>query len=90
MGQGDWVDVSAVRREVDPAIYSVLQDLEAANWRLRRQGHKFGLYCPCGEGGTWIRVDGTPRNPAGQARRIKRQAALCPDRHELIHGGVSS
>ena len=71
----------AVRNEVDPLVYDVLKDLETEGWRVRRQGHKFYLYCPCGGGK--IRVDGTPKNPGNQARRIRKIAGHCPNRHEL-------
>lgn len=86
---GDWVDLPSVRREIDKDVYNVLSKLVAADWRLRRQGHKFLLYCPCGPGGTWVRVDGTPANPKNHARRIASEAAKCPDGHERLHRGVS-
>ncbi len=89
MGQGDWLDLSAVRREIHQDTYEVLESLVAAGWRLRRQGHKFLIYCcPCGA--DWVRVDGTPKNPTNQARRIRREAARCPDRHDRLPRGVSS
>ena len=90
MGQGDWVTLRQVRREIDDDVLKALEPLEEAGWRLRRQGHKFGLYCPCGPGGTWVRVDGSPKNPRTALRRIRQQVALCPDQHDLIHPSVSS
>jgi hypothetical protein len=78
---GEWLAVSSVRREVKPQVYAVLVELERDGWRLRRQGHKFKAYCPCGGG--IVTVNGTPRNPDWEARRIRRDAAHCPDRHDL-------
>lgn len=83
MGNGRWVDPKSVRREVADAIYEALLDAQEQGWRLRRQGHKFRLYCPCGKG--TIRVDGTPRSPEWVARRVRRDLAHCPDRHSLDH-----
>jgi len=80
----DWVSAASVRREVAPEIFEVIVELEARGWRIRRQGHKFYAYCPCDAAvGVKLRIDGTPRNPSGQARRLRRQAAHCPDNHEL-------
>lgn len=78
---GEWVSAQDVGREVSPVVHRVLKELETKGWRLRRQGHKFYLYCPCGTGR--IRVDGTPQNPDSQAKRIRREAERCPQRHEL-------
>ena len=82
---GEWVSVKDVsRREVDDVIYDLLVELEERGWRLRRQGHKFYAYCPCGgDDGSMVRIDGTPRNPTGHAGRARRQADHCPDRHDL-------
>ena len=63
------------------AIREVLERLVRQGWVLREQGHRYYLLCPCGKG--QIRVDGTPRNPEMVARIIARNAARCPDRHEL-------
>ncbi|HYO17518.1 MAG TPA: hypothetical protein VES02_02470 [Dermatophilaceae bacterium] len=80
----DWIDLRDVgRREVAPVIYQLLADVIGADRRLRRQGHKFYLYCPCGDPQGRIRVDGTPQNPDRQARRIRSQAAHCPNDHGL-------
>lgn len=73
------IAVSSVRREVDDEIFAVLEEFEAKGWRLRRQGHKFYFYCPCGNGK--VRVDGTPRSPSSQARRVRRELGHCPDRY---------
>jgi len=81
MAKGEWVDPSGVRREVPDVIYELLLEALERGWRLRREGHKFRLYCPCGKG--TIRVDGTPRSPEWAARRIRRDMARCPDRHDL-------
>ena len=75
----DWIDLRDVgRREVAPVIYQLLADLIGAGWRLRRQGHKFYLYCPCGDPQGRIRVDGTPQTrfdklvASGARQRIAR------------------
>ncbi len=77
----DWITrVSSVRREVDPQIFAALIKMEEHGWKLRRQGHKFYAYCPCPEPPhSKIRIDGTPKNPSNQAKRILREAAHCPE-----------
>lgn len=75
------VAVSSVRREVDTEVFAVLEDFEPKGWLLRRQGHKFYFYCPCGH--SKVRIDGTPRNPSSAARRIRRELSYCPERHTL-------
>lgn len=79
----EWVKAASLRREVHDDVFEVLIELERRRWRIRRQGHKFYVYCPCGAGGSSIRVDGTPRNPVRHAHRVLREASHCPDRHEL-------
>lgn len=78
-----WVSAASVRREVAPAIYEVMVELESRQWTFKRQGHKFRAYCPCGPEGSMLRIDGTPRNPEARAKRLLREAAHCPKRHEL-------
>ena len=78
---GEWVAAYKVRREVPPVVYDVLKDLESKGWRIRRQGHKFKLYCPCKEG--TVSVNGTPKNPDNHAQRVRRLVEHCPDRHDL-------
>lgn len=75
------IAVSSVRREVHDEVFEVLEEYEERGWRLRRQGHKFYFYCPCGN--SKVRIDGTPRNPSGAARRIRRELSYCPERHTL-------
>lgn len=74
------------RRSLAKEVYVVVELLvKEHGWRLRKQGHKYGLYCPCTEGrANFIPIPGTPKNPVHAARRIKRLAAHCPDRHELM------
>ena len=80
----EWITLADVgRREVDPVIYVLLADLTREGWRLRRQGHKLYAFCPCGDPEGKIRIDGTPRNPTVLARRARREAAHCPNRHDL-------
>jgi hypothetical protein len=84
MTNGDWIESAAsIRRELDPAIFAVVSDLMRKGWRLRRQGHKFRMYCTCPDAPPGIRVDGTPRNPSRRAVQIERQAAHCPNQHDL-------
>lgn len=80
---GEWVKAADVRAEVPPEVYRAMVEMEKRGFRFRREGHKFRAYCPCGPGGSRVRIDGTPQNPSGHARRILRQAAHCPNRHEL-------
>ena len=58
----EWITLADVgRREVDPVIYVLLADLTREGWRLRRQGHKFYAFCPCGDPGG---QDPDRRNPS--------------------------
>lgn len=82
MGSGEYIDAASdARQELKAEVYSVVKDLMANEWRLRRQGHKFKLYCPCGA--VKLTVNGTPQNAANHAKRLRRLAAHCPDRHDL-------
>lgn len=86
----DWVDKpAAVRRECKPETAAVVIELMGKGWRVRRQGHKFRLYCPCGDGRPLV-CNGTPRNDHTHAERLRRQAALCPDCHDLLPGSSRS
>ncbi|MGN6128737.1 MAG: hypothetical protein ACTHOK_00175 [Nocardioidaceae bacterium] len=83
----EWIDPRSIRRQVDDAIYEALLTLcEQHGWRLRVQGHKFRVYCPCGHagGGRGASVPGTSKHPESAARRLLRNAEHCPDNHELI------
>lgn len=62
-------------------IDAVIGELLDKDWKIVEQGHRFRLYCPHGK--IWVRVDGTPKNPENHARRMRHEAARCPDRHEL-------
>ena len=88
MGSGEWINSAAsVRSEIDKEVFGVVEELMGAGWRLRRQGHKFRIYCPCPDGDATratIAVNGTPKNPSTHARQVRRAAAHCPDRHELM------
>lgn len=80
----DYIAVSSIRRSMDAGLYGLLQELEDAGWRLRWQGHGWYLYCPCEvRAGSRIRVSHSPQNPSTHVRRVRREAAHCPDRHEL-------
>lgn len=74
-----WIaKASDVRAQLKEPVYLVVERLMAKGWRLRDQGHKFYLYCPCGSGK--VRVDGSPRDADWHATSIDRAAAKCPDR----------
>lgn len=80
---GEWITLADVgRREVDPVVYDLLVELIGRGWRLRRQGHKFRVYCPCGDLRGMVRIDGTPQNPENHVRRARREAARCPSEHD--------
>ncbi|OAH43496.1 hypothetical protein AYJ66_04360 [Dietzia cinnamea] len=74
------------RRSLAKEIYDVVEVLvKDEGWRLRVQGHKYALYCPCThDRANFITIPGTPKNAKDAARRIKRSAAKCPDRHALM------
>jgi hypothetical protein len=77
----EFIAVATARREIDDAVYRVLLKYELKGWGLRRQGHKFYFYCPCKSNS--VRIDGTPRNPQQQAKRIEREISHCPELHDL-------
>lgn len=82
-----WIDPKECRRELDKEVFEVVVELYRRGWKVRRQGHKFRLYCPCENrehGGRSIAVPGTSAKPVTQARRLRRNAEHCPDRHELM------
>jgi hypothetical protein len=81
---GEWVSASDVASEVHKDVFAALLELEAGGWRIRRAGHKFQVYCPCGRGGAKFSVGGTVSNPGNVARRIRRNAEHCPEHHELV------
>lgn len=85
-GQFDEVSLQGARKEVDPEVYHAIQiAVEDYGFRLRRQGHKFALYCPCDEADRgWMSVNGTPRNPSNHARHIRRAIGHCPAKHQLM------
>ena len=65
----------------DKTVNAAVVKLVAAGWTLREQGHLYHLQCPCGQ--DFVRVDSSPKNPENHARRILREAARCPDNHNL-------
>ncbi|GAB3471956.1 hypothetical protein GCM10027519_47630 [Kineococcus endophyticus] len=66
-------------------MVEALQYLEGLGWRIRKQGHKVRIYCPCGDAdGRGAPVGGTVRDAGNVARRIRRLAEHCPDAHDLI------
>lgn len=78
-------DLSEARRTLHKDVFDVVKwAVEKKKFRLRKQGHAFALYCPCGGREPFIRVDGTPGNPTWKARRLRRSVNHCPDQHELM------
>lgn len=62
-------------------INAVIEELLAKGWEILEKGHRYRMHCPHHK--VYIRIDSTPKNPEGHARRMRREAARCPDRHEL-------
>mgnify|MGYP001131844402 CR=1 FL=1 len=84
MAEGEWEDVplSRARKALKKEVYDEVEDWVQQGWRLRKQGHAFGLYCPCHEdipNRSWVGVPGTPRDPVHAARTIRRACRRCPD-----------
>ena len=81
----DEADLEQARRKLNKDVYVVVHwAVNERRFTLRKQGHAYALYCPCGGRKPFIRVDGTPRNPTWYARRLKRAVNHCPDHHELM------
>jgi len=66
---------------VDKEIYGLLQKYERLGWVLKRQGHKFRFFCPCGLNA--VSVNGSPQNAKRHADRVEREIGHCPERHDL-------
>ncbi|GLY32151.1 hypothetical protein Kisp02_55160 [Kineosporia sp. NBRC 101731] len=69
------MDPSVIRQECGPATAGMVIMLMAHGWRVRRQGHRFRLYCPCGEAS--LPYSGASHDDVSHAARIVRQAAHC-------------
>lgn len=82
----DEASLKDARPSLDKEVYEVVVDLvKNQGWRLRKQGHKYAVYCPCTDmRANFITLPGTSKNPGNAARRVKRSASRCPDRHELM------
>lgn len=72
---------STVNKDVFDAIAYAYHE---KGFSIRKQGHGYGLYCPCGGRLNFVRVDGTPRNPTWHARKIRRAVDRCPEQHDLM------
>lgn len=82
---GDEIGLPEARRGLVKEIYAVVEDLvRNKGWRLKQQGHKYAIYCPCGADGAFITLPGTPRKAGATAKMIRRKSSHCPDRHELM------
>jgi hypothetical protein len=78
-------DLDEARRTLHKDIYAVVEwAVQERKFVLRKQGHGFALYCPCGGRSPFIRVDGTPGNPTWKAKRLRRSVSHCPDQHDLM------
>jgi hypothetical protein len=80
------VPLREARRALSKEVYAeVAWAVNEREFKLRAQGHKYGLYCPCGTNGVWIRVDGSPNgDPVYHAKRVKRLVNHCPEKHGLM------
>lgn len=74
------VDLAEVRRALKGKyeIYEAIAYWVKKGWRVRGQGHKYGLYPPDPgirmDPPTWVRVDGSPRaDSCWVAKRIHRE-----------------
>lgn len=84
---GSWHEagLEEAQRALDKDLYAVVEwAVTERDFRLRKQGHGFYLYCPCGGRNLGVRVDHTPRNPTWAAKKIKYSVARCPG-----HSGVA-
>lgn len=69
-------------KEISPSdhpkheLRPVLERLVREGWILRKEGHWGRLYCVCGC--LRIQVSGTPKDPGRAARRIRKEARMCP------------
>lgn len=88
MGSGDWVDPKDVSSEIHKDVLAVVRVLTSSGWRLRRQGHKFYMYCPCGSDGAQLRVDGSPKSSTQRAKILARDARRCQVSTNCSGGGV--
>lgn len=78
-------DLGEARRKLNKDVFDVVKwAVEEKNFSLRKQGHGYALYCPCGGRTGFVRVDGTPGNPTWKAKKIRRAVNHCPDQHELM------
>jgi hypothetical protein len=86
---GDWDEtvLRDARSQLDKEVFDVVEKLvKEKSFKLRKQGHKFGLYCPWipppHERAHFISIPGTARNPGNAAKRVSRAAKRCPEQHE--------
>lgn len=83
MSKGPPVPFHKARRELKKEVAAEVEKLDAGGWVIYRSGHKFAVWCPCDDSHA-ILINSTPKSPAWHAKQIARQAAKCPDRHELM------
>lgn len=90
---GDWDEplLRAARSQLDKEVFAVVEDLvRHRGFRLRKHGHKFGLYCPWipppDDRAHFISIPGTAKNPGNAGKRILRAAQRCPGQHERDQG----
>lgn len=74
---------NAYKGETD--LCAAVEYAMSKRWIVRKQGHKFRLYCPCGgRDGKSFGLGGTVKNPTSKARYVRRTVDKCPDNHDLI------
>lgn len=83
----DWLAPADLRSSVDLPVYNAVKWLyDERGWGIRKQGHAYRVYCPCdrGSGGRGVAVPGTSGRAESQAKRLRRNAEHCPDKHDLM------
>jgi hypothetical protein len=77
VSNGDWVLVASLRRQLYGPLYALLLQYEGEGWRLRRQGHGWRFYCPCGSPHDprrdgMVAISSTPQNAHSHYLRVRR------------------
>lgn len=86
---GGWESsLGEARNQLDKEVFDVVEKLvKEKGFKLRKQGHKFGLYCPWipppGDRAHFISIPGTAKNPGNAAKRVQAAAKRCPGQHDF-------
>ena len=71
--------MAARPRHPNKEIEAVVAYAESKHWTWWKMGHWGRLFCPLADReGCQVAVNGTPRNPEGHARLVKRAIDRCP------------